>query len=320
LSTALFFSRDPGPTNQLVAVHAQLASGAIDAPLAGLGARARGLTLAIHGKPPGDAVWRRAGIEPTRWQDDIDDAAIDALLARLDVALVITGTSDIDEPTDRRLWRAAARRGIESHVFLDHPANLDRRFVETDGTATFPTRLYAPGDCYRAPRAAPGLPAAQVLVGGDLHLARLARQRDMLDPATRRALRKAWGAEEGMRVVLYASECNAEMTAAGRPSAYDEFLTLDRLIAMVRAGETIAGISTAPDTTLIVVRPHPRDRVGKYDDWRGTTAPRVTISPAGAPLDAVRAADLVTGMDSTLLREALTLECPTVSLVGAPLT
>lgn len=320
MSTALFFSRDPGPTNQLVAVHAQLASGKVDTSLATLGARARGLTLLVHGKPPGDAVWRRAGIEPAHWPDDLDDAGLDALLARLDVALVITGTSDIDEPTDRRLWRAAARRGIESHVFLDHPANLDRRFFESDGSATFPDRLYAPGKTYRAPLAALGIPAASVTVAGDLHLARLAKGAEALDAGARRALRADWGASDATVVVLYASECNAEMAAAGRPSAYDEFATLDRLIAMVRASEPIAGIATSPDTTVIVVRPHPRDRAGKYDAWRDSRAPRVEISVAGAPLDAVRAADALAGMDSTLLREALTIGRPTVSLVGAVLT
>ncbi len=316
MSTALFFSRDPGPTNQLVAVHAQLASGEVDAPLAGLGARARGLTLAVHGKPPGDAVWRRAGIEPTRWQDDLDDAGIDALLARLDVALVITGTSDIDEPTDRRLWRAAARRDIESHVFLDHPANLDRRFFDASGAPTFPDRVYIPDNGYVAPLVVLGIPRSAMIVAGDLHLARLARGVGYEAAADREGLRKTWGAHAQDVVVLYASECNAEMAAAGRPSAFDEFATLDRLIALVRARATIAGIPTAPDTTLIVVRPHPRDRAGKYDSWRATSAPRLVISTDGAPLEALCAADAIAGMDSTLLREAAALHRPVVSLTG----
>lgn len=316
MSTALFFSRDPGPTNQLVAVHAQLASGQVDTPLAGLGARARGLGLAVHGKPPGDAVWRRAGIEPMRWRDDLDDAGIDALLARRDVALVITGTSDVDEPTDRRLWRAAARRGIESHVFLDHPANLDRRFFESSGAATFPDRVYLPDDGYVAPLAALGVPRAAMIVAGDLHLARLASGVGRDAVAARSGLRDRWGAGAGDVVVLYASECNAEMAAAGRPSPFDEFATLDRLIGLVRARAPIAGVATAPDTTLIVVRPHPRDRAGKYDAWRGTRAPRLVISADGAPLEALCAADAVAGMGSTLLREAAALRRPVVSLTS----
>lgn len=319
MSSVLFFSRDPGATNQLVAVHAQLRTGPVDPPLAQLSVRAHGHRLVVHGKPPGDAVWRRADIEPVRWQDDIDDAGIDRLLSGIDAALVVTGTSDIDEPTDRRLWRAATRRGIESHVFLDHPANLHRRFRDRDGTLSLPTRIYAPAESYRAPLAALAIPASMVIVAGDLHLARLARRAPTLNAAARAALRNDWGAAAGERVVLYASECNAEMAEAGRPGDFDEFATLDRLIAMVRARETIAGVATAPETTVIVVRPHPRDRAGKYDRWRTTQAPRLVISAAGAPLDAVRAADAVVGMDSTLLREAITLGQPTVSLVGVKL-
>jgi hypothetical protein len=316
VSTALFFSRDPGPTNQLVAVHAQLASGKVDASLAALAARARGVTLLVHGKPPGDAVWRRAGIEPVRWQEHLDDAGLDALLARLDVAVVITGTSDIDEPTDRRLWRAAARRGIESHVFLDHPANLDRRFFDDDGSVTSPTMIYAPGENYRLSLTALCIPRSRVTITGDLHLTKLAREAAPLDQTIRRALRSQWRANDDTLVVLYVSECNAEMAVAGRPSAYDEFATLDRLIAKVRMYETLSGVAMFPDTSLIVVRPHPRDRIGKYDAWRDTIAPRLIVSDAGAPLDAVRAADLVAGVSSTLLREASALGCRVMPLTG----
>lgn len=317
MSTVLFFSRDPGATNQLVAVHAQLASGGPDAVLAALCARTRGMGFAVHGKPPGDAVWRRAGIEPVPWDGGIDDQGLDALLSKLDVALVVTGTSDVDEPTDRRLWRAAARRGIESHVFLDHPANLARRFLEDTGVATLPDHVYVPGREYMAPLAALGMPRAAMTVAGDLHLARLARGAHGDAAAARDALRGAWGAAGNDVVVLYASECNAEMAAAGRPGSSDEFATLDRLIALVRGRLPVAGVATSPETTLVVVRPHPRDRAGKYDAWRGTRDPRLVVSAQGAPLEALCAADAIAGMDSTLLREAAALRRPVVSLTGA---
>ncbi|MBL8700133.1 MAG: hypothetical protein JNK67_17275 [Alphaproteobacteria bacterium] len=316
--TLLFFSRDPGPTNQLVAVHAAITGDAAACPpaLRALREASAGLPIAVRGKPPGDQVWRRAGIDPQPWASAPDDDAIVAMLEAEGVRIVATGTSDIDEDTDRRLWRAARRIGADSHVFMDHPANLDRRFFEASGVPTFPDRVYVPDEAYLAPLAALGVPRAAMTVAGDLHLARLARGVAAGAAAARDSLRGAWGASAADVVVLYASECNAEMAAAGRPSAFDEFATLDRLIALVRARAPVAGVATAPATTLIVVRPHPRDRAGKYDAWRDTRAPRLVISAAGAPLEALYAADAIAGMDSTLLREAAALRRPVVSLTG----
>jgi hypothetical protein len=66
---------------------------------------------------------------------------------------------------------------------------------------------------------------------------------------------------------------------------------------------------------MVVIRPHPRDTLGKYDRYRRAAAPGVIVSDQGAPLEAILAADLVLGMDSALLFEARTLGRPALSLV-----
>jgi hypothetical protein len=316
VTTVLYFSRDPGPTNQLVAVHELLARGAGGAGLDRLTAQTRGAWPHVVSKPPGDAVWRRGGIAPKAWPTGIDDDGILRLLDELAVRTLVTGTSDIDEPTDRRLWRLARARGIASHVFLDHPASLDRRFFEATGEMIRPDHVYAPTESYRAPLERIGIAAASITIVGDLHLAHIKATMRPLDDAARATLREGWNAAADERVLLFVSECSAEMAAVGRPATYDEFAMLERLIALVRRGATIAGVATAPETTRIVVRPHPRDAAGKYDAWTGRQRPAITVSAAGSPIDAALAADAVVGMDSTLLREAAALDRPVVSLTG----
>lgn len=316
MTSVLFFSRDPGPTNQLVAVHALLAHSVGGPGLDRLVAQTRGARPHVLSKPPGDAVWRRGGITPQAWPSGIDDAGILRLLDDLAVRTLVTGTSDIDEPTDRRLWRLARGKGIASHVFLDHPASLDRRFFEATGEMIRPDHVYAPTESYRAPLERIGIAAESIAIVGDLHLAHLKATTRPLDDAARAILRDGWQATADERVLLFVSECSAEMAAIGRPAIYDEFATLERLIGLVRRRATIAGIATAPETTRIVVRPHPRDRIGKYDAWAGRQRPAISVSAAGSPIDAALAADAVVGMDSTLLREAMALDRPVVSLTG----
>ena len=316
MTSVLYFSRDPGPTNQLVAVHALLARGTGGAGLESLAMQTRGARPHVLSKPPGDAVWRRGGIEPQAWPAGIDDAGILRLLDEFAVRTLVTGTSDIDEPTDRRLWHLARSKGIASHVFLDHPASLDRRFFEATGEMVRPDNVYAPTEAYRAPLERIGIAAGSITIVGDLHLAHLKAATRPLDDDARAALREGWRAAADEQVLLFVSECSAEMAAIGRPATYDEFATLERLIALVRCGATIAGIATAPETTRIVVRPHPRDAARKYDAWAGRQRPAVTVSAAGSPIDAALAADAVVGMDSTLLREAAALDRPVVSLTG----
>jgi hypothetical protein len=72
----------------------------------------------------------------------------------------------------------------------------------------------------------------------------------------------------------------------------------------------------------VLVRPHPRDREGKYDATiaRHSGPPRVVVSADGSPDAVLLAADLVTGMNSSLLYEALALGREAISLTDHELS
>ena len=165
---------------------------------------------------------------------------------------------------------------------------------------------------------AAGLPQERIRIVGDLHHDRVRRLAAAHRTDDIAALRAQWGVGREVKVVLFASECAREMAAAGRPSPYDEVEMLERLARHVASGN-IPDIGVIdPAHTAIVVRPHPRDRAGKYDAIaaRYVQQPRLTISAAGTPDLAIAAADLVAGMNSSLLYEAMELRRPVVSLSG----
>lgn len=125
------------------------------------------------------------------------------------------------------------------------------------------------------------------------------------------------GARDGERIVLFASECGAEMAEWGLDVAHDEFACLDRLIRLMRRGAADLGpVRIVGDCALVVIRPHPKDRPGKYDAYaQAGPAPRVLVDAGGDGIEAVLTADAVVGMDSSLLYEAEALGKPAISLL-----
>lgn len=329
--TLLIFSRDPGPTNVMISIHEQLSDSAVCArSSAGFQRFAADVTqgippdFVIYGKDQAMERWRVTGHEARDWNATVPaqssaaerDAAIMELLSCEGITAIVTGTSDIDEYTDRALWRAARALDIPSHVFLDHSANLDRRFTNRDGTKTYPDVVYAPDSGYRDALIVTGFPAARVRIIGDLQFERMRQIGKRVSATETSALRARWGADQETEIVLFASECTAEMAALGRPSPYSEFATLKRLIANIEADLPIDGRRIGSRRSLLVIRPHPRDLRGKYDAYATLDdSPRIVVSSDGTPAQAILAADLVVGMDSTLLFEADALGQAVVSLV-----
>lgn len=318
----LVFSRDPGPTNQLIAVVEALRSPpAADetAEFALLRAATSPVIaeLKIATRVPGDAIWRGAGYTANLWSG-ADERAAEVLIAKTEAGLVLTGTSDIDEPGDRMLWRAARRMGIESHAVLDHPANLALRFRDARGEETRPDWFYVPDEIFLSRLAATGIPAARIRVIGDLHHVRMRRLACRQDTGEVERLRTLWGAGDSTFVILFASECGREMAALGRPSPYDETEILGGLLNELARGQRPGGGELNPADVVVVVRPHPRDAEGKYNAFASgaKTAPRVAVSAEGSPPLALMAANLVVGMNSSLLYEALELGRAVVSLTG----
>ncbi len=325
----LFFARDPGPANQLVAAHELLARGPGTEDTEGarnfFQLARRDLPAKIFAAGPAKEVWTRAGITASELQDTHTIPAQDRLsrlsefLEKQSVHRVVTGAGDIDDDTERLLWLAARQQSIPSHAFIDHPANLAQRFRLHDGTAAFPDFVHVPLEAYTRELTAAGISRDIISVTGPLHLRRL--KRVAAKDAKHREIRSKWSGDGQTTVILFASECASEMAASGRAAAYNEFDMLDSLTRMVVSGGPVGPVSISPERAIIVVRPHPRDLPGKYNQWLEASDHRTRrlVSADGTPEQAILASDIVVGMDSSLLRDARALQKPALSLTGANL-
>lgn len=321
------FGRDPGGTNQVIALHEILneqtgnlvdsGSSSVDVYLQNLLLPA-GTDLLVLGKDTGLRQWAMAGIQAIDVASMGEDA-LRGLFMKRRVHALLTGTTDIDDHTDHLLWRIAESMGIPSAAFIDHTTNLYSRFIGADGIPRFPDRIFTLDQASYAHLALKGIPQERLTVGTDLHLYRL-RKLGRKDSTQVKSidLRATWGAQANERVVLFASECVQEMAGLGRQSLYSEFAALNELIFRLRSGERLEGLGINDlSRIIIVIRPHPRDREGKYESYLSSSDLRITISSEGNATSAILASDLVVGMDSTLLKEASVLNVPTLSLLGS---
>lgn len=289
----ILYSRDPGGTNQMIALHAVL-TGAEAPPspdVAALKTRVGGQKLRVVAKDQALAFWQRAGVAAESWNGDVaswPEPHADALL---------TATSDIDDRSPQLLWRWAAERSIFTAAFVDGPHTPDQRFRTDDGVRIVPDLIYASDSESRDALVEAGLPADRLRLAGPLHEVRVRALARAVGPERIAALRRHWGANTGERVVLYASDCGREIAAAGRPMAYDEIEGLQRLLRG-KPGR-------------VVIRPHPKDTPGKYQSFASDT---VRVSSEEDSIAAILAADVVAGMASALLVEATVLQRPARSL------
>lgn len=320
----LIFSRDIGGTNQMVALREYLVCGG-DAATGGLPAfddmlRTIGMPIPVRdltviAKDYALECWRNHGVSVDDWRNLVrgESHAACAAVQVLDLvapALLLTATTDVDDRTDVVLWQEAGRRGIPTAAFVDHRINLNARFFDLEGGVSYPDRIFVIDDSVRAKLVQEGAPADRVAVTGDLHLRRLA-SKGFASEVVREAqdLRRHWGLRPQDAAVLFVSECLREMRALGSNGApYDEIDSLSDLLDHLRHGGTLG--AAAPGPVTVVVRPHPKDTAGKFDAFRGDGDVRVIVDGSGAAEVAICAADVIVGMDSTMLDEAKVMGRP----------
>lgn len=301
----LMLSRDPGGTRQMVGLYHALTGNPPDLRGDGGLARLRERLGEWHGirvvaKDFAIPVWHAAGIPAESWNGALPDLGA--------VAALLTATGDVDDDTPQQSWRQAREAGCPSHAFIDYGLNVARRFRDAGGAVSRPDFVYVPDPACLddltgivAPERVELIPDLVVWVA----------RRDLAAAAPGAArLREIWQKGRQRPILLFVSENVAELAALGKPSAYSEFDSLDRLLACLRGEVEIAGIERRD--WLLVIRPHPKEEAEKFAAYGG----EALVNREGSSAEAILAADLVVGMRSTLLREAADAGRPVVSLVS----
>ncbi|HEC01332.1 MAG TPA: hypothetical protein ENI91_06545, partial [Sphingomonadales bacterium] len=202
MTKLIFISRDPGGTNQLVALRQILLGPDSDARTALF----RNLDLpdkpeiTIIAKDYAQKIWQQNGITAQEWPEaDIPD-----FLNALKPDQIITSTCHVDDRTEQAVWRAARALGIKTTAFLDSIHNIELRFRDDVGDIILPDRLSLIDE--QAAGVVRSLGLEHIFISGDLYLNHARHKaNNQLD----------WGAEAGACVILFASDYIREMQALG---------------------------------------------------------------------------------------------------------
>lgn len=330
----LLYSRDPGPTNQLVAAREAIlnwpptwspALSTLTNVFPDLNEHPADIHIIANAYA--HDVWDRAGVlDRQDWaklrSSDMDFMAVQGTFSNIlhaqNITGVITGVEDIDELDVRALWQAARSRKIPVSILFDAVHTPELRLKGPDDVFFFPDLVVVPNHDVEAVLAQQGVPISQIFVARPGYLDHLSVTQNSLSDASER-LRRKWssdGAGNTKVIVLFASENASEMVALGRESRYSEHDVLTGLFGHLQAGYGLGDV--APDAAQIklVIRPHPRDPKDKYSSYLAHAGIDVVIDAEGSPTQAALAADLVVGMDSALLDEATLLGKPCYTLVA----
>ena len=297
--TVLAFVEDPGAANAIAAMLPSLADGAEVRVLAS----------------KGGASWLAAlGVAA-----EVSEGDAAALVDERRPSCVVVGTCEEVESLGLQLVRAARQRGLPSIGVVDGPANVVRRFCGGGGSplACAPDWIVVPDAATAEAYRALGHPADQVVTMGDPHLARTVAERPRFAAVGRRALRERLfpRLDPERPWVLFLAERsdgldprqfrrNAEYTL---PAPLGE----DRRTHIVLAAflEARRQLEQSP---LALLRLHPKEDAAEYSAY-GTQLD--AVSQAEPALELVFAADLVVGMTTMLMAEAVALGRPALAIL-----
>jgi len=278
-----FAARDPGGANVLAALVPEL-------PAA--------VTADAWTLPRAERLRRTLPADAMTFEDTPSASVLAEVWDRNPADVLLTGTSHY-APFEQALWQIAAARSVPTLAVLDQWMNIGPRF--TAGRPDFVTVL----DPQQRPELiAIGFRSDHILDMGHPWLAQLA--------ATGSAA--AHRPRSGARV-LFASEPIRDDVAKGAnaPFGFDEFdafmLVRDAAAEVARRGSDVS----------LVAKCHP------YEDARAFAARVESLQPvdrltvlvsdgASPALEAVRDADLVTGISSMILIEAMVLGRAVISV------
>lgn len=261
------------------------------------------------------AYLRDRGMDPKELEPTV---AADDLVRRCKPDVIVTGTSENLTSVGLDLIDAARTHGIPSAAPVDQPANAQHRFR---GSGDDPRR-HAPDLVLVADTETAdafyrlGFADDAVVVTGNPHHDRVRAVAAELDYEGRDRVRARlfpdakdrpvamFLAEIGYVVNPEAERWNRELNFTGRGGS------ASRCARMLE--EWLDTLALLPRQPYVVLRLHPKNRADEF----ATYADEIDlISEGGDPLPLVWAAELVTGMSSSLLEEAHIMGRPCLSIL-----
>jgi len=241
------------------------------------------------------------------------------ILAKLKPSLLIVGTAENPDTLGLSLVHQAKLSEIESIGIIDAYGNADLRFRgrNEDPLAYATDWLFVPTELVRDSYVDLGYSAEQVIVCGHPHYDFVRETAVKLTGKDREAFRQLLfpGVPSESKVLVFVSEGSARLKP--RTQKYLSECTLPH--NGQRPGRTeivlkefIDAIKLVCPCPYLVLRPHPKDVIEDYEEYRDEFD---LISGSGSSVECLYAADYVVGMTGTVMMEAALLGMPSLAIV-----
>jgi Capsule polysaccharide biosynthesis protein len=257
-----------------------------------------GVSIVAFGQAAG--IFRERGLPVLAFSESPTREQVESLLAREGARVVLTGTS-MEASKDAAFWDAARTAGIPSIALVDHWCNYSERFTSEAPFDAVPDTIAVMDEAAAAALQAEGCPPGLLLVTGQPHFDEVIRDSATL---SRTEVRQELDVDPVRPLLVFASEPQGRYY--GNALGYDE---QDALGALLESAAAVA-----PDAQ-VVVKLHPLEQPDAFSDLPETER-RVAVRVVRAypPEHLIRAADIVLGMTSVLLLEAVLTGTPTISI------
>lgn len=311
----MLVARDPGGANTIIPLVAAL--------------QERNYELLLYGKDAALSRFMQFGLNGVDIGNLLPQIDIDSwakLLAEVRPDFIITGTS-VDDFSERYLWKAAQAVGIKSFAILDQWMNYGIRFsaytykeiarYELNPQHPYlPDRILVMDEEAKGQVARAGIAPDMVLVSGQPYFDLLMQEKGQFGPQQIQEFRRRIDFEPGLPLITYISEPLSQDYVRDEEGeaywGYDEktnCLSLLGIIAEI--------IEPTGQEINFVIKQHPRETAANYQEiikrFRNSSIKIKLVREIDA-WSLLRSSDLVCGMSSMLLLEAILLGCPVLSI------
>lgn len=308
----LLFARDPGGTNTIIPLIEPL--------------KEKGYTVRLFGKDTALEKYAHAGLEGMDIIGAIDEISLESIIAFLrseQPNLIITGTSF--DSTEKYIWEAAEQLEIPSFAIIDQWINYSARFTKdcvadernNEGIQRLcvPTKIFVMDDYARQEAIEEGLDPLRIVATGHPHFQALLAKTESLSSEKIDELRSNLSISRSDIVITYASEPVSQDYADSGSDywGFTEQTILEEIIDSLK--EVSVELARPP---VLVIRLHPRDSVTAYESMLSSLegeSIRVIMDRESDPLELISVSDLIIGMSSMFLIEAVIVGKPVLSVL-----
>ena len=255
-------------------------------------------------------LWRERGLSTQEVRERAPDSTLTAALSGAGLLLTATSVNGID--LERRAMALAKTLAVPTLALLDFWSNYSLRFARENGTLMLPDAIAVMDARAVSEMSAEGFPVDRIRITGQPAFDDLSSRRAGFDHTRRQELRSTFGLDAEDRLVLYVSQPLAELHGSADNAKLHLGFNEDEVLALCQ--DRLEHLAQRHSHRIVLaIRPHPREAHDKFLAYQAGSF-RAVIWECPDRIDATLAADLVLGMNSVLLLEAVFLGLCVVSI------